>query len=65
MKNLLRYALVATLLIAVAGDAFGAGSKRPRKRKKRDNTETVAPDTVYIIKYIQQKDSVQEQPRRP
>ena len=47
MKNLLRYALVATLLIAVAGDAFGAGSKRPRKRKKRDNTETVAPDTVY------------------
>ena len=64
MKNLLRYTLAATLLLAVTAEASGAGDRRPRKRKKRDETEAVTPDTVYIIKYVERKDSVQEQPAR-
>lgn len=64
MKNLLRYALAAMLLLAVTTEASAAWGKRPRKKKKKDATETVVPDTVYIIKYVERKDSVQK-PARP
>ena len=63
MKTVLRYALLFTLLSTVCLDA-AAARKRPRKQAKKTAVEAVAPDTVYIIKYIQPVDTA-ETPQRP
>ena len=63
MKTALRYALLLTLLSIFCLDA-SAARKRPRKRAKKNAAEAVAPDTVYIIKYVQPVDTA-EVPQRP
>mgnify|MGYP002595983194 FL=1 len=62
MKTLLRYALPLTLLLTLCLDASAAARKRPRKRVK-NASEAVVPDTVYIVKYIQPVDTA-EAPQR-
>lgn len=63
MKNVLRQTLLLTLLLTLAFDASAARRKRPRKKAK-NTPEAAAPDTVYIVKYIQQIDTA-EMPLRP
>ena len=63
MKTALRYALLLTFLSIFCLDA-SAARKRPRKRAKKNAAEAVAPDTVYIIKYVQPVDTA-EVPQRP
>ena len=63
MKTALRYALLLTFLSIFCLDA-DAARKRPRKRAKKNAAEAVAPDTVYIIKYVQPVDTA-EVPQRP
>ena len=63
MKTALRYALLLTFLSIFCLDA-AAARKRPRKRAKKNAAEAVAPDTVYIIKYVQPVDTA-EVPQRP
>ena len=63
MKTALRYALLLTFLSIFCLDA-DAARKRPRKRAKKNAAEAVAPDTGYIIKYVQPVDTA-EVPQRP
>ncbi len=63
MKNVLRQTLLLTLLLTLAFDASAARRKRPRKKAK-NTPEAAAPDTVYIVKYIQPIDTA-EMPLRP
>lgn len=63
MKTALRYVLLLTFLSIFCLDA-SAARRRPRKRAKKNAAEAVAPDTVYIIKYVQPVDTA-EVPQRP
>lgn len=49
-RIVLRYALPLVLLLTCCPEA-SAARKRPRKQAKNAR-EAVAPDTVYIIKYL-------------
>ena len=62
LHRLLRCALLLVLLTPFGPEASAAARKRPRKQAK--NTPTaVAPDTVYIVKYLPVADTAAAPPR--